>query len=142
MAVQRMPVKIRVESLQDGVRMSETYNGEMYNWGSAVYYRYEETDESMGKTMTTVKVGHDHIKLMRRGNLNQDQRFTLNQREPGIYEIPQGRMEVASFTKTIHTNLQDGLGEVEWEYELYWAGEYAGMMKLMLSIEKGEKQNV
>lgn len=132
-------VQIRIESNSPDQSMVQSVAGDLYFKGEAVYLRYPEPDPSMGKTMTTVRVTADQIRVIRHGGLESEQIFSKRKKEWGYYRMGEGDMRLETRTHSIHVNLIEGLGSVSWTYGLSVAGEYAGKFELKLIIQEGQK---
>lgn len=132
-------VQIRIESISPDQNMVQSVAGDLYIKDETLYLRYLEPDPSMGKTMTTVKVAEDQIKVIRHGSLQSEQVFTKQKKQWGYYQTGQGRLQLQTRTYSIQDNLIEGIGSISWSYGLTVAGEYAGKFELKLNIQEGHK---
>lgn len=128
-------VSIKIESVSGSDRIVQEISGLLYPKGDHIYLRYAETEREMGETQTTIRLDGKEIRIVRNGDVRSEQRFSVGTPFRGYYTTPQGRLELEIVTKSLRTELPDGgLGELmaAWSYELYVAGEPAGIYRLKL----------
>src|SRR5699024_10853918 len=133
--INKKTVRIRIESVSQGQRVDMTVPAQMNFRNGAVYYRYNEPGKEMNGTTTTVKVRSEEIKVMRHGQIRSEQSFSLGTELPGFYQLSLGpagvqQLRLKTRTKRLHTQLVDGLGVMDWAYELDVDGELAGAYEL------------
>lgn len=136
----KQQVQLRIESDIDGQVIIQKMKGDLYIKGDTCYYRYEEPEasDSSEPTITTVKVAvaDQQIKVIRHGGLQSEQTFQLDKRGLGFYQTPQGDLELEIQTHDITIQLNQGMGQVSWVYDLWVNSELAGNYKLQLNIFK------
>lgn len=127
------------DSGEERIRLS--YRADRYTKGANQYFRYKE-QEDMGDTITLLKIGPDEIRIVRQGDMESEQAFAVGEIRAGYYRTAQGLLSITTRTSRISVQLTEGLGTVEWDYELQLAGEPAGDYRLYLEIrsldEEGE----
>ena len=111
-----------------------TYPADQYIKGANYYYRYLEDGEGMGRTSTLLKVCPDEIRIIRQGDIESEQTFAVGEMRNGYYRTPQGTLQMTTRTSRVFVDLTEGLGSVEWAYELQLAGEPAGDYRLRIEI--------
>jgi uncharacterized beta-barrel protein YwiB (DUF1934 family) len=137
-------VRLQIHSAAEEQSLIQTAKGELYEKGSHLYIRYAETDPNMGNTMTTVKVEMRHeaqhpvIKVLRHGDVQSEQTFELQKKLKGFYITPQLRLELAARTHAINNELYEGIGNIEWSYDLYADDQNIGTYQLKLEIQEGQ----
>lgn len=132
-------VRIYIRSRGPGQRLVRPVNARLFFRGPAVYYRYAEPDEQMGKTTTTVKIRTGEpgeIKVIRHGEIRSEQTFVPNAEISGFYSFPQGRLPLKTRTRRMEVGLSEGIGTVSWEYELVMDGQPGGTWELKLDIRE------
>jgi len=135
-------VRIRIVSDQEQEQTIQEFRGERIDKDSQVYIRYEEnlTDTPLtgeaAKTMTTLKLGIDVIKLIRHGAVQSEQSFQMGKKLPGFYRSPFVQLQLSQMTSRLRIDLQDVAGTVEWEYELFAHEESTGQFKVSLTIQE------
>ena len=129
-------VTIRIASKSDEHTALRTARGELTVRKDTVFLRYDEPDEEMGKTVTTVKVKSGQITVIRHGDVESCQTFSAEKSEPGYYATPLGNLPLITKTRYIHNRLQNGLGTLKWSYDLFVSEQYAGQMELTLDIQE------
>lgn len=134
-------VSVTIESYSEGQRVQQSAVGQLYQKGDHYYLRYEESDPEMSGTMTTIKLERDRIRLLRSGNVRSELTFVQGQSCRGVYEMPQGILELHTATSFLTMELAEGLGTVDWSYDLYVAGEKAGSFRLRVTIAPGKPAN-
>lgn len=127
-------VSVVIESFSEGQRMQQSVQGELFPKGDHYYLRYEEADPEMSGTMTTIKLERDRIRLLRSGSVRSELTFVQGQSCRGSYEMPQGSLELHTDTTSMIIDLLEGLGTVDWSYDLYVAGEKSGSFRLKVTI--------
>jgi uncharacterized beta-barrel protein YwiB (DUF1934 family) len=131
-------VNVLIESCIDDQNIVQKAEGDLYPKGSHYYLRYEEMDPEMKGTVTTIRLERDSIRIIRRGHLRSEQTFISGRRLHGYYDTAQGKIELETVTNTIFVDLIDGMGIVEWSYELYLMGEKSGAYRLRLIVTERE----
>lgn len=128
---QRVLLTVVNDTGDETLRLS--YPADRYVKGSNQYYRYRE-QEDMGNTSTLLKIGPDEIRIVRQGDMESEQAFAVGELRTGYYRTDQGLLSIATRTSRISVRLHEGIGTVEWDYELQLAGEPAGNYRLALEI--------
>ncbi|OPA73548.1 hypothetical protein BVG16_28385 [Paenibacillus selenitireducens] len=140
------PVRVRLVSHQDQGQTVQEYSGERIDKGSSIYIRYEESGEGLpqgtdkDKTITTVKIEREIIKIIRHGTVQSEQSFQLGRRLPGFYRSPYVNTQLSQETTHMHMDMQEVEGIVEWSYELFAYDESTGQFKISLTIQE-EQEN-
>ena len=131
-----IPVRIKLESEWDEERAEQQFSGQLYRKGTAIYVQYMEEDEQAGLTRTLVKLAEREIKIIRRGQVEAEQTFSVHEERRGHYRTELGTLPVV--TRTLHMNVRmvNGSGEAEWSYQLWIAEEAAGTFNLKLTIQE------
>jgi uncharacterized beta-barrel protein YwiB (DUF1934 family) len=129
-------VQLQIVSKCDGQHIEQNFQAELYVKGTHIYYRYNEIDENMGHTVTTLKVEPQQIRIIRHGDIQSEQTFVLQSNRSGFYQTPQGKLELATFTHDLMTGLTDQLGDISWSYDLLVSGEQVGTYYLTVKISE------
>jgi uncharacterized beta-barrel protein YwiB (DUF1934 family) len=127
---------MQIISLCEGQRIEQNFEAELYVKGTHIYYRYNEIDENMGRTITTFKVEPQQIRIIRHGDIQSEQTFVLQSNRAGFYQTPQGKLELATFTHNLSVNLSEQLGDISWSYDLLVSGESTGTYDLTARISE------
>jgi uncharacterized beta-barrel protein YwiB (DUF1934 family) len=127
-------VKLQITSKSEGQRVEQNFKAELYVKGTHIYYRYNETDINMGRTMTTLKIESQQIRIIRHGEIQSEQTFTLHTHKAGFYQTPQGKLELATFTHKLAIDLTDQMGRISWSYDLFVSDELSGTYDLTVLI--------
>lgn len=127
----RVMLTVVNDSGEETIRLS--YPADCYAKGTNQYYRYKE-QEDMGNTSTLLKIGPDEIRIIRQGEMESEQAFAVGELRSGYYRTAQGMLSIATRTSRVSVQLIEGIGTVEWDYELQLAGEPAGNYRLALDI--------
>lgn len=130
------PVEIELTSSVDGEVVRHRYGGDLYRKGQAFYVRYIEQDESGGETRTLVKLSEQEIKITRRGQIESDQSFSLQERRRGYYQTVMGRLPLVTDTLSMDVRLGEDSCSAVWSYSLHIADEPAGLFKLKIMIRE------
>jgi uncharacterized beta-barrel protein YwiB (DUF1934 family) len=129
-------VTIRIASKSEEHTALQTARGELTVRKDTVFLRYQEPDQEMGKTVTTVKVKNGQITVIRHGDVESRQTFSAEKSEAGYYATPHGKLPLIAKTRCIHNRLQNGLGTLRWSYDLFVSGQFVGHMELTLDIQE------
>jgi uncharacterized beta-barrel protein YwiB (DUF1934 family) len=131
-------VNVRIESkIDEESAIEQNVEGELYPKGSHYYLRYKEPDPELAGTTTLIKLESDLVRIIRQGSLRSEQTFKAGQRLRGYYDAPHGKLELETDTEWLKADLMQGLGTVEWGYELYVMEQRAGAYRLRLTISAG-----
>lgn len=129
-------VHLKIISESEGQLIEQSFKAELYVKGDHSYYRYHETDENMGRTITTLKVERQQIRIIRQGDVQSEQAFALQSRKDFFYQTPQGKLELSTYTHEINRDLTNYVGTISWTYDLYVSDELSG--NYVLTVEIGE----
>ncbi|MNI10680.1 putative beta-barrel protein YwiB [compost metagenome] len=132
-------VSIRIESRIDGQESAHTAEGDLYLKGKHAYIRYEESGAELGKTTTLIRLDPDEVKIIRQGDIQSEQIFVPGEQRIGFYHTAQAKLELVVHTHDWNFELNNGLGHVSWSYDLYMAGDHAGLYRLKLLIQEGHR---
>jgi uncharacterized beta-barrel protein YwiB (DUF1934 family) len=132
-------VQIQIESRVDGQKTLQEANGDLYLKGDHAYIRYEEAAAELGRTITLIRLEHTQLKIIRQGDIASEQTFVPGEKRIGFYQTAQGKLELEVHTHKWSADLRSGLGSMSWSYDLYMAGEHAGLYRLKLSIQEETK---
>jgi len=136
MTTPKAKVRIRIESRSDTDKAVQDYEGDLYMKGAHVYVRYEEPAGDQGRTATLIKLEQRELRIVRQGDVQAEQTFVAGEKRVGFYQTEHGRMELEMHTHELEAALAQGRGTVRWSYNLYVAGEPAGLFQVQLSIEE------
>jgi uncharacterized beta-barrel protein YwiB (DUF1934 family) len=129
-------VQLQITSRSEGHIIEQTFKAELYVKGSNGYYRYKETDGNMGRTITTLKVEPQQIRIIRHGDIQSDQTFALQSHKTFFYQTPQGKLELSTFTHEINVSLTDQVGKISWSYDLFASNELSGTYSITVDISE------
>jgi uncharacterized beta-barrel protein YwiB (DUF1934 family) len=129
-------VKLQVISDCEGQHIEQHFTGEWFVKGSYNYIRYSETDPNMGRTVTTIKVEPEQIRIIRQGDIQSEQTFVLHAKRIGFYQTAQGKLELDTLTHSLKVELKDFAGTFSWSYDLYVSGELTGTYYLSTTISQ------
>lgn len=139
---EKQQVRLRIVSEQQHERTVQEVPGERVQRGSTIYIRYEEPDSGQpeqkqaAKTMTTVKIAEDSLKVIRHGAVQSEQSFQLGRTLPGFYRSPYLGVQLSTETKQLAIHMGDVAGSVEWTYDMYVQEEFTGQFKIRITIQE------
>jgi uncharacterized beta-barrel protein YwiB (DUF1934 family) len=129
-------VNIQIDSYIDGdPPIRQSAEGELYPKGDHYYLRYKESDPEMEGTTTLIKLESELVRIIRQGSVRSEQTFKVGQRLKGYYDAPHGKLELETDTEQLTMNLEQGLGTVDWTYQLFVMEERAGAYRLRLTVD-------
>lgn len=132
-------VHLKITSESEGQFIEQAFKAELYVKGDHIYYRYNEIDENMGRTITTLKVEPQQIRIIRQGDIQSEQAFALRSHKSFFYQTPQGKLELSTYTHEINSCLTDQVGTISWSYDLYVSDELSGTYALKVEIGEVDK---
>jgi uncharacterized beta-barrel protein YwiB (DUF1934 family) len=131
------PVRVTIDSKQQGDHVHLVLDGMLAFKGETLYIRYFEPEEQgMGRTSTTVKVSFDELRVIRRGEVEAEQVFRMNETMPGAYRIGAMRIPMATKLLRLTNRLKQGLGEISWQYELHLEEQKIDAVEVRIRIEE------
>ncbi|MDF2568435.1 MAG: hypothetical protein K0R55_39 [Sporomusa sp.] len=108
------------------------------------YISYQETEISgMEGATTLLKIYTDHVILVRRGQVDQQQEFRIGKRCLSSYSTPYGTMKMGVRTKSLtvtHRADNNRVTEVHIEYELEIDGHWQSANTLNVTVQ-GDNKN-
>ena len=128
-------VMLTLNSYSNDETICLTYLADRYVKGVNQYFRYTEV-EGNGRTVTLLKVGPEEIRVIRQGDIESEQTFAVGEFRQGFYRTDQGTLQLSTRTSLVSVHLEEGLGTVEWAYEMHLAGEFVGNYRLDVKIEE------
>lgn len=117
------PVKVLVKTKQSQNGDAEIQEYEclgVWHWNNGYgYLRYPE-EESLGKTMSTLKLGNDghSIRLLRHGDVEMDLTFLLGAETEGFMKTAFGRMKIHTDTTEMDYLIKESHVYAKWSYRL------------------------
>jgi len=127
-------VELTIRSRNGSEEETRRTEGEWYVKEDGHYLRYREAEPEMGQTVTIIRVKADSIKIIRQGDVRSEQEFVPREKRAGYYSLPQGRLSLETFTRTMDVRWKDGGGSLSWSYDLTVSGSPAGRCRLDIAI--------
>lgn len=113
--------------------------GDAYIKGDTTYLRYQEPPEAeMGRTVTTVRIGRERIRLIRQGDFDSELEFASGQTIGSPYRTPAGIIHLETLTRSMEAVLSGGTGHLEWSYDLLADGAAVGRFRIRLEVARRE----
>lgn len=103
------------------------------------YVLYDDESLQQGeKTPTILKIGRDAMTLLRRGTVEQEQRFECGAEKCSMYRTPYGNINLAVRTEelVIHYDEGETAGMVDIRYDLFVNGAFQSSNMLHIEIEE------
>lgn len=130
-------VKLRITTAINEETSVQKSTGELYVKEQAIYVRYAEPHAEMGRTVSTLKLKNDSVKIIRHGDVKMEQLFSQGEITYSLYNTPQGALELEVCTLAVMNRLMtDGMGTFAWKYTLSLDGELAGTYEITLDIQE------
>lgn len=133
----RTAIRIRLQSTTGSERIVRDMSGEWFPKGDRDFIRYEEPAEAeMGRSVTTVQVKADEIRIVRYGDVRFEQTFAAGRSHIGYMQTPHGRMEIETQTDGLSIVRAPGQAlpvTLRWSYHLKVMGEAAGVYAIELT---------
>lgn len=103
-----------------------------------VVYQDKESLEHEEPVTTILKIGPDHVKLLRMGAIDQNQEFRVGEKKYSTYVTHYGRMNMAVTTKKMDIVIGLASGVIDINYELEVDGQWQSDNTLSISIQEGQ----
>src|SRR5699024_65762 len=132
----KMAVSLTLNTTSAGHQTTYEVDGDLYLKGAVIYIRYPESNQEMGNTFSTVKIKPDAIKVMRKGDIESEQRFMLGRLLDGYYQLGNRRMNMQQNTLRMERKLVDGLGTIHWTYQLWLEGQSTEEITVYLQVRR------
>jgi len=131
-----IPVKINVKTTIDD---QETFElllfGQYYEKENASFLQYEEVLEE-GSVRTIVKMAPGQGLILRSGAVKMRLPFQLNRKMNGSYEMPFGRFETTTTTKSLMHSYEKGNGFIDILYDFTLQGSPADTYHLVITFQE------
>lgn len=121
----------------DNVRLMTTgqLSGETDHWK----LRYNETmPDSTLSNRITVSMDGDTVTMQREGPFSTALVFQKGRRYESTYDTPFGSLDMGVYATRVHYSVQNGVGEVELQYQLDVQGQFAAMRELSIQFAPGK----
>jgi len=132
----KTPVSVMLRIVRDGGSQEFALNGELHRLatgsGWAIVVR--------GGADMTLIVRPDEIRVTRKGEVSQDQRFRPGHWLPGTIGTAHGLLPVEAWTHRLQAYLTAAGGAVEWEYEMRMTDQELGRCAVMLHIREEQTE--
>lgn len=123
----RISVKLRIA--REGGAQDLAFAGELHRLPTGTGWAI--TSEDM-----TFVVRQDEVRLTRRGQTKQEQRFRVGHALPGSVGTEFGTLPAEALTHRLHSDLTAAGGTVEWEYDMRMADQELGRCAITLHIRE------
>ena len=117
-------------------KVNQKMQGKYYCRNGKHYVRY--SDQSVDKehpVQTTLKASADEVMILRRGPINTDQRFLLQQETSAAYQTPYGVMDLLMRTNHMQVEFSEVEGLVRLQYEMAANGQQVGLYDLRIQVK-------
>src|SRR5690242_15364691 len=112
-------VQVRIESRSESGTTVRQASGDLYAVGGRICIRYEEAPSELGRTVTLIKLETNQIRIIRQGDVQAEQTFVPGEKRTGFYWTAQGKLELEMETHELVSEVEQGIGTVRWNYDLY-----------------------
>lgn len=123
-------------------RIETVANGKIHQKGDMHYLTYREREEDGSDTATLIKVNETAMTLVRRGQIEHEQRFQADRRENGTYKTRYGTIHMAVDTHSLELSMVDLSGSIVLEYDLHVEGQWQSHNLLSIKISRDHTLNV
>lgn len=131
-------VKIRLESKCGLENFVHDGQGKLYWKGEVLYVRYEESQHDLAKTMTTLRIAEDSVKIIRHGAIQAEQTFLPLVKTTGFLHSSGVRFALQMYTHAILQTKHPHYWLIEWSYDITLNEQEIGRYEVKLSIWEEE----
>jgi len=132
-----MPDKTRISAVlriaRAGGAQDLAFAGELYRLPTGSGWAI--TSEDM-----TFVVRQDEVRLTRRGQTTQEQRFRVGHDLQGTIGTEFGTLQAEALTHRLYSDLTAAGGTVEWEYDMRMADQELGLCAITLHIREEQSE--
>ena len=123
----------------DSIRMMTT--GLLSGDGDTWKLRYNETaPDSAFSNRVTVSMEEGVVTMQREGPFSTAMVFKKGRRFESSYNTPFGALDMAVYPTRVHYSVDNGMGEVNLQYQLDVQGQFAAMHEINIRFAPGEKK--
>ncbi|WP_019554907.1 DUF1934 domain-containing protein [Propionispira raffinosivorans] len=119
--------------------------GKHYYKNGINYVLYSDSELSgVQGTSTLLKIGDDHMTLIRKGDVMQEQYFARAYESTGIYKTPYGNLSLSVKTNDINIKYGSVSGTVIIDYALSMEGQWQSdnLLHIEICADKKEKNQL
>lgn len=93
-------------------------------------------DSKGSKVSTVLKIGGGTMTLLRKGALEQEQRFEKGREHTSIYRTPYGNIDLSVRTEALAVDYGEVAGRIDIRYGLWVNGAFQSQNRLHIEIEE------
>jgi uncharacterized beta-barrel protein YwiB (DUF1934 family) len=134
----KSPVVIKLESRSNGELSVHHYQGIQYPKDDCIYVRYEEPQADLMKSMTTIRIDGQSLRVVRFGATQSEHTFVPHTTTHGYMESSGVRFSLQMHTYEITQKKRQSTLVIEWAYDLTINEQAAGRYQVALYIGKDE----
>lgn len=123
-------------------RIETSANGKMKSKDGMYYITYREREEDGTDTATLIKVSETAMTLVRRGQVEHEQRFEKSKREKGTYKTRYGTIRMAVETRKFELSMAELSGSIFLDYDLHVEGQWQSRNQLSIKVSRDHTLNV
>lgn len=123
-------------------RIETVANGKLHQKDGMHYISYREREQDGSDTATLIKVNETAMTLIRRGQVEHEQRFQAAKRENGTYKTRYGTIRMAVETHSLELSMADWSGSIVLDYDLHVEGQWQSHNLLSIKISREHTVNV
>jgi len=131
---ERFAAEIRIESAAGGRRSVQTASGTVFVKRGGWYLRYEENLDALGRSVNTVKIAPDGLKIIRRGAIESEMIFVVGRKTSGWLRTANFAAGLEVKCTEIRVDFHEGRGTVAWAYELSVDGTEPEFFRVKISV--------
>jgi uncharacterized beta-barrel protein YwiB (DUF1934 family) len=131
-------VIVDFRSCQENGDLTESVmQGEWHRLTSSWVLTCKEPDNDAGdRTMMTLFVQDEELRLRRRGSVSMEQQFRAGTSMPGAYSTSYGPLSVKALTHELNVEVSESGGVIEWKYDLLMQDQAVGSFHIRLDIRE------
>ncbi len=139
---EKKPVIVKVRgSWQDAQGQKDSIRtvakGHHYFHRGKHYVIYEdETVQEGSKVSTVLKIDGGMMTLLRKGILEQEQRFEKGREHTSIYRTPYGNIDLSVRTEALKVDYGEVAGRIDVRYGLWVNGAFQSQNRLHIEVEE------
>lgn len=123
-------------------RIETVANGKIHQKDGMYYITYCEREQDGSDTATLIKVNETAMTLVRRGQIEHEQRFQAAKKENGTYKTRYGTICMAVETHSLALSMAEMSGSIVLDYDLHVEGQWQSHNLLSIKISRDHALNV
>lgn len=117
-------------------RIETVADGKFHQKDGMNYITYREREQDGSDTATLIKVNEEAMTLVRRGQVEHEQRFQTAKKEQGTYKTRYGTIRMAVETHSLALSVAELSASIVLDYDLHVEGQWQSHNLLSIKVSR------